>query len=63
MTLAYIRLYLALGIGHLSIFELNDLQKEIDEMIRARCDRLLEEDCSQIMEERRLSYECQSHME
>jgi hypothetical protein len=41
MTLAYIRMYLALGIGHLSILELNDLQKEIDGMIKKRCDILL----------------------
>ncbi len=41
MIATYIKQYLRLGMGSLSILELNDLQKEINEMIHARCDMLL----------------------
>ena len=48
MVLAYIRMYLRLRLGNLSILELNDLQKEIDSVIRDRCDQLLAMDCNDI---------------
>ena len=41
MIVAYIKMYVALGLGNLSILQLNDLQRDIDDMIRTKCDMLL----------------------
>ena len=48
MVLAYIRLYLAYWIRSLSILELNQLRKEIDQILMNRCDELLEEEMIQV---------------
>ena len=42
MIIAYIKMYIRLGLGSLTILQLNQLQKEIDQMIQNRCDLLLE---------------------
>jgi len=41
MVMAYIKMYLSLGLGHLSIMELNELQKDINQIIRTKCDMIL----------------------
>jgi len=41
MIIAYIKMYLRLGLGSLTILQLNRLQQEIDQMIQSRCDLLL----------------------
>jgi hypothetical protein len=41
MIIAYIKMYLRLGLGNLTILQLNRLQQEIDQMIQSRCDLLL----------------------
>jgi len=41
MIIAYIKMYLRLGLGSLTILQLNKLQKDIDQMIQNRCDLLL----------------------
>ena len=43
MIIAYIKMYIRLGLGNLTVLELNQLQKEIDGMIQNRCDQLLAE--------------------
>ena len=41
MIIAYIKMYLRLGLSNLTILQLNKLQKDIDQMIQNRCDLLL----------------------
>jgi len=41
MIIAYIKMYLRLGLNNLTILQLNKLQKDIDQMIQNRCDLLL----------------------